>query len=212
MCIAIVKKRGVMMPSEETLNICFENNPHGCGYTFTRKGKNHMYKGFMKFSELMDSLKKTQPKQSESVMIHFRVASVGSINKQNCHPFVVSNKYSNMQKITATTNLPMLVHNGTFKFFDKTKNDYSDTMQFNKMLANIFQDQEYYFYKPIDNFINHYVNANNCRIAVMYKSGIIDMFGNWIKDKDTNLYFSNENYKFITDRFAYKQLEFDFSN
>lgn len=210
MCIAIVKKRGVCMPTEETLNICFENNPHGCGYTICRDGRNYIYKGFMTLSELMDSFKKIKPHQSESVMIHFRVASVGSINKSNCHPFVVSNKYEMMKKLEVKTKLPTLVHNGTFKFFGEHKNDYSDTMQFNKMMAVLFQDQEYYFYKSLDNFIDHYVKGNNCRVAVMYKNGLIDMFGNWIKDEKTNLYFSNENYRFITDRFAVKQLEFDF--
>ena len=210
MCIAIVKKRGVLMPNEETLNICFENNPHGCGYTLCRNGKNFVYKGFMTLSELMDSFKQTNPLQSESVMIHFRVASVGSINKSNCHPFVVSKNYDTMKKLNTKTNLPVLVHNGTFKFFNEHKDDYSDTMQFTKMVATILQDQEYYFYKPINNFINHYIKNNNCRVAVMYKSGFIDMFGNWIKDEKTNLYFSNENYRYITDRFAVKQLEFDF--
>ena len=210
MCIAIVKKRGVLMPTEETLNICFENNPHGCGYSFCRNGKNYLYKGFMKLSELMDSFKETKPLQSETVLIHFRVASVGSINKVNCHPFVVSTKYEIMQKLQLETKLPILVHNGTFKFFGENKNDYSDTMQFNKMIAPLIQNQEYYYYKPLDNFINHYVKGNNCRVAVMYKNGIVDMYGNWIKDKETNLYFSNENYKFITDRFAVTQLEFNF--
>lgn len=210
MCIAIVKKRGVLMPNEETLNICFENNPHGCGYTICRNGKNHVFKGFMKLTELMDSFKKVKPLQSESVMIHFRVASVGSINKSNCHPFVVSNKYETMKKLELSTKLPVLVHNGTFKFFGETKKDYSDTMQFTKMMANLFQDQEYYYYHSLNNFIQHYINGNNCRVAVMYKNGLIDMFGDWIKDEKTNLYFSNDKYKYITDRFAVQQLEFDF--
>ena len=210
MCIAIVKKRGVNMPTDETLNICYENNPHGCGYTINRNGKNYIYKGFMKLSELMDSFKQTQPHQSETVMIHFRVASVGSINKSNCHPFVVTSKYENMQKLNIVTNLPIMVHNGTFKFFGETKNDYSDTMQFNKLVSEIIQDSEYFYNKPVDNFLKHYIEGNNCRVAFMFKNGFVDLYGKWIKDKVTNLYFSNENYKFITERFANKQLELDF--
>lgn len=210
MCIAIVKKRGVMMPSEETLNICFENNPHGCGYSICRNGQNFVFKGFMKLSEMMDSFKQTNPKQSETVLIHFRVASVGSVKKENCHPFIVSTKYETMKKLKTKTRLPIMVHNGTFKNFGNHKNDYSDTMQFNKLVAPLLQQNSYYYYKALNDFIEHYVDTNNCRVAVMYNGGFVDLFGKWIKDEKTNLYFSNENYRFITDRFAVKQLEFDF--
>lgn len=214
MCIAIVKKRGVLMPKEETLNICFENNPHGCGYTINRNGENFLFKGFMKLSEMMDSFKKTKPLQSETVMIHFRVASVGSIKQSNCHPFIVSQKYETMKKLNVKTKLPILVHNGTFKSFnkEKTKNekDYSDTMQFTKLIAPLIQDYANYYYKPLNDFINLYVKDNNCRVAIMYKYGEVDLFGDWIKDKETHLLFSNKSYEKISDRFAVEQMEFDF--
>lgn len=198
------------MPSVETLEICFENNPHGCGYTFNRNNINYIYKGFMTLKELIDSLNKTKPSQSESVMIHFRVASIGSVKKSNCHPFIMSTNYSEMQELTLKTNLPILVHNGTFKHFNDKKNDYSDTMQFNKLIAPIFEYKYIREFKPVCKFIDNYVQENNSRMAVMARDGKIYTFGKWIKDDKTNLLFSNENYKFITDRFAFKQLEFDF--
>ena len=83
-------------------------------------------------------------------------------------------------------------------------------MQFTKLIAPIYEWKSMREFKPLNKFVDNYVNENNSRVAIMSKDGKIMMFGKWIKDNKTNLYFSNENYQFITDRFALKQLEFDF--
>lgn len=210
MCIAIIKPAGVKMPVRETLDICFANNPHGCGYTLNRNGVNYIFKGFTSVDEMCKSFEKTCPKQSETVMIHFRVASHGEINAENCHPFPVSSKYSVLKKTEIQTWLPTLVHNGTFYSFKKEDNKHSDTMNFVKSIAPFVNNNYLYNSRALKDFLNLYVKENNSRVAVLYNNGVFNAFGEWIHDKNTNLYFSNLNYRFVTNRFSSQQLEFDF--
>lgn len=80
MCVIIVKPAGVPMPSNELINAAFVANPHGCGFV----SPSRHYKGLS-----LDSLKRNLRKvpASEPCIIHFRLATHGSIKRANCHPF-----------------------------------------------------------------------------------------------------------------------------
>lgn len=81
MCVIIVKPAGVKMPEEYVLKAAYKANPHGCGFV----SDNHFVKT-MSFNVFMRELSKVET--DESCIIHFRLATHGSIKKANCHPFV----------------------------------------------------------------------------------------------------------------------------
>lgn len=86
MCVIIVKPAGVKMPTNEVLRAAFEANPHGCGFatpsTFFKT---------LSYRALKQRLNKVD--ESEPCIIHFRLATHGSVKRQNCHPFKRGNVY-----------------------------------------------------------------------------------------------------------------------
>ena len=68
------------MPSEEVLTACNRANPHGFGFV----SETDFYKGF-DFNQLLDRLSRVP--DNENCIIHFRLATHGSVRRSNCHPF-----------------------------------------------------------------------------------------------------------------------------
>lgn len=82
MCVLIYKPKGADLPNIEILNACHERNPHGSGFV-TSKGV--MFKT-LNFKHFLYTLS-NQVKKEDEAIIHFRLATHGSICKANCHPF-----------------------------------------------------------------------------------------------------------------------------
>lgn len=80
MCILIVKPAGVKLPPQQVLKRCAHRNPHGCGFATADK----CFKS-LSLSAFTRELSKVDP--SEAMIIHFRYATHGSVNRSNCHPF-----------------------------------------------------------------------------------------------------------------------------
>lgn len=80
MCVIIVKPAGIRMPSKDTLKMAYLANPHGCGFAST----NHAFKS-LSYAEFLDRL--AEVGDDEACIIHFRLATHGSIRRSNCHPF-----------------------------------------------------------------------------------------------------------------------------
>lgn len=80
MCVIIVKPAGVEMPSRDILDAAHCANRDGCGFVSTFHHKKTLsYPVFLR--EL------SQVKQTEACIIHFRLATHGSVKTANCHPF-----------------------------------------------------------------------------------------------------------------------------
>ena len=80
MCVLCVVKAGHNLPSREVLMAMHRANPHGMGFA----SKSLHYKG-MSFERFYNRLQFV-PK-NESIIIHFRFATHGSVGIKNCHPF-----------------------------------------------------------------------------------------------------------------------------
>lgn len=80
MCVVIVKPAGVSMPSEAVLRAAYMTNPHGCGFV----SENHYFRS-LDFNAFMAHIAKVR--DDEACIIHFRLATHGSVKKANCHPF-----------------------------------------------------------------------------------------------------------------------------
>ena len=80
MCVIIIKPAGVKMPDASIIEAAHNANPHGCG--FVTPNLNYRGLNFTTFKR-----KLSQVKESEHCIIHFRLATHGSIKQSNCHPF-----------------------------------------------------------------------------------------------------------------------------
>lgn len=80
MCVICYKPKGVETPDRETLYAMYHANSHGCGFCTPTK----LYRG-LSFDTFYKAIKKVST--NEPCIIHFRLATHGSIRRANCHPF-----------------------------------------------------------------------------------------------------------------------------
>lgn len=176
MCIAIVKPVGVDLPSKERLKICFDNNPHSTGFGISLKGVN--YNSIMKYSDFDLFYKMAQVfiTKSHLAFIHFRYATHGEINLDNCHPFFISDNQKEQCQ-----NRPVLMHNGVFQL-GKLKDDKSDTLT---LVEKIYSHN-----LELDNDL---ITKSNNKIAIMYNDSKYKLYGEWIQDD--GCIYSNGSYR-----------------
>lgn len=128
MCIAILT-----LPYKELTDAALKNsasnNPDGFGFSYVRQDlcgvRKLIVKKTMDYDTFYRQYKRAFFHNPESVfLIHFRIATHGTVDKFNCHPFYVDKETS-------------IIHNGVISGigFDK---DRSDTQLFNdKVLKNL---------------------------------------------------------------------------
>ena len=173
MCIAILKPQGKII-SKETLQICFDNNPDGCGFAYP-VGNDVVIKKFMKFD---DFYKEYEKYQHLTNLIHFRIATHGAVEIDNCHPFVLNNRMA-------------LIHNGIITGYGdkKTKSDTRDFID--RVIGNISWKmwKNPSFCELVGNTIGY------SRFAILDKTGgyviINENKGEWAD----GCWFSNTSYK-----------------
>lgn len=94
MCIAICVMPGSSV-SDEALSNCFDNNPDGAGFTYICTDvtgfSKLMVKKSMDYDTFLRQYKRAFKNNPESpFLIHFRVATHGTIDRFNCHPFRIN--------------------------------------------------------------------------------------------------------------------------
>lgn len=112
MCIAILKPYDKTI-SESTLRQCATRNPDGCGFAYCEGGKIYIKK-FMDFERFLSSYKEVENKSN--MLIHFRIATHGKVEVDNCHPFKLNSRMA-------------LIHNGIISGYGD-RNSLSDTRDF----------------------------------------------------------------------------------
>lgn len=120
MCVIIVKKRGIDVPTQNILSQAFKANSHGCGFAVAKKSGLYLYKtlNFKKFCKNFYS----NVKKDDDCIIHFRLATHGSICRENCHPFANE------------TNDLIFAHNGVLPI-ESVENKTDSQILFETILA-----------------------------------------------------------------------------
>src|SRR6185295_7173865 len=86
MCIAIYKPEGLVSP-EKNLAESFRCNKDGAGFALWDGKKVTISKGFFTYQQFLDAWKAVSQAENTKALVHFRVATHGTIDTDNCHPF-----------------------------------------------------------------------------------------------------------------------------
>lgn len=113
MCVIICIEDG-KYPSKSTLEDAESMNCHGGSIAWLDKqGRKYYQKGIKAKAITKIINKQLKPKGIKTAIIHFRIASVGNVNKKLCHPFEITSRVDlNLSGERMTTDL--LFHNGTW--------------------------------------------------------------------------------------------------
>lgn len=123
MCLAIYKPSGKVIPKQNLKN-GYRSNPHGAGFSYVDPSRGLVTeKGFFSFRSFWKAFKEVQDKQA---VIHFRWATHGVRNDENCHPFEVHKEM-------------VMVHNGIINIPCDLNAKRSDTWHFVERYAKPFE-------------------------------------------------------------------------
>lgn len=182
MCIAIVTTTGAWV-DEPALRSCAYINGDGGGYAYIdmNDGEVKIKKGFFKVEDFIDSYKRTLDEghgEYNAMLLHFRVATMGAKNTDNCHPFPIKDG--------------ALIHNGhLFSSNDPTGKDRSDTRIFTEEL---FPNFTYERVRDNKDALGGLLRSN--KVAMLFKDGnyiiLNERYGHWNKD----VWYSNHSYTY----------------
>ena len=163
MCCIIYKPKGVQMPSLDTLSKIKKLNHNGYGFVST----NHFHKG-LDYRTFLRHL--SEVSDNEDCIIHFRLATHGSVCRANCHPFVKNDIY--------------FAHNGVLNVYPVSDMTDSETA----FKARIYPAISEYGYGSQEVFclINSFIGSS--KFAMMYK-GKVELYGDYTKLN--GIYYSN---------------------
>jgi predicted glutamine amidotransferase len=188
MCIIAIKPKNIDLPNKEYLENCFINNDDGAGFMYTKNNKVYIYKGYMDFDSFYKSVLQ-KVKKSTPAVLHFRTATHGSVSKENCHPFPVSNNVKKLRATKIKTDIGV-AHNGVIPI--ETEGDLSDSMQFIKEYLSNKDIRPLLKNRKILDIIEKAVSSS--KIALLFSDGDFVNLGSTWKEKDGVLY-SNSDYE-----------------
>lgn len=129
MCIAIVKPHKIAI-SKDTLSICFENNPDGCGFMYVDSISRQLIieKPFFRFEKFWSAYNRVQQSNSSigDMVIHFRITTSGLDDKKNTHPHRINEHLG-------------FVHNGILDIDQRSQKE-SDTVTLKKYILQKMPD------------------------------------------------------------------------
>lgn len=187
MCIAIVKPMGTELPTKELLKRCWDNNPDGAGLMYNDGNNVIIHKGFTKFKgfyKYLKALDKTEDLKDKDLVLHFRIATSGGVNRECTHPFPITKDISDMKKLDNVCEYGF-AHNGIIDGYGSK--DFSDTMEYVSTIISNIHDLD-----NSESLINALAYEHASRFVVLTKDNF-ELGGSWVLDNDC--YFSNSTYK-----------------
>lgn len=180
MCIAIVAPAGKVVRPEH-LREAHNSNNDGSGYAYVDKDSNKVVikKGYFTAEAFTEAYQRTLEEghgETSPMLLHFRIATMGKVERDNCHPFAIDNG--------------ALIHNGIlFYGVDRSGKDRSDTRIFAEYVGKSFT------YDRVNRNMKFLKNlARSNKIALLFddrKYAIINEdLGLW----DDGIWYSNRSY------------------
>lgn len=190
MCLAIVIPANVEVP-EVIIRTAAKRNVDGCGFAYVNDGPAKSVVTIKRWgtsrdddlNSMISSYKRTLRKTGANkhpMLMHFRIATSGVVNKDNAHPFPIIGG--------------ALVHNGSF--FSPAGGRQaarSDTRMFAEAYKNKLTTQ---FVDLCARDIEEAIGSWN-KVAMLWSDGTVRVLNEkyWVRDAATGLLFSHGGYK-----------------
>lgn len=115
MCLIIANLNATTIPAEHISN-AYGNNPHGFGVMWAENRKLKILRGMYSLNTVHAVIRSIEARNLPFVA-HFRYATHGTKNAENCHPFFVADEFGGIG----------MVHNGTLLGPEWKTENASDT-------------------------------------------------------------------------------------
>lgn len=186
MCIALHKPAGVVL-DDATLKNCYDNNPDGAGFAFAHDGQIVIKKGFFTFDEFLAAFREHQERDC---IVHFRIATHGTVCAANCHPWEIKEfEFSGDRKFSFA-----VIHNGILSY-TSTK-EKSDTGHFvDEILAPHFQRDPFFAFDEIGQFFLERAIGPGNKLVILRNDGKVAIINRKAGTDDRKCWFSNMSYK-----------------
>lgn len=179
MCLAIAKRKGVEI-AKKYLENGFENNDQGAGFAVAHGGNLTISKGFFTFDEFWDAY---APVRNRAAIIHFRWATHGLTNKDNCHPFELCDGEFAM------------VHNGVLSIDISSDTDRSDTSHFSELVMTPMLSKVAFDDPSLKYLVEQAITSSN-KLIVMRRDGKMVIYNEKRGEWHNGVWYSNTQYKF----------------
>jgi predicted glutamine amidotransferase len=188
MCIAVLNLNKQI--SENDMYLMWQTNRDGAGLVWHDGTELKTFKMLVEtdvdFVNFRRQYKKAYAEAETGVVVHFRMATTGTVNESNCHPFI----YEAHNEVNA------LVHNGMLRGYEYSKENNTDTY-------NFIQKEMLYtdMYIPAHRQrIERLIGSYN-KFIVMTGNGDVFILnansGYWLTDGN---WYSNKNFMFFYNR------------
>lgn len=180
MCVAIYKPAKKTI-SKAVLEACALQNPDGCGMAYISNDGQLIVERVMKFDDFYPAYQQAFKDNKESpFLIHFRIATKGTVNLENCHPFRIDENH-------------VFIHNGTIIPVPCGKQqDKSDTRMFNETVLRLLPEG-WMRNAGITRLIEDFVGQS--KIVVMDRTGDVVIYNQEAGSWEEGVWFSNNRHK-----------------
>jgi hypothetical protein len=176
-CVAIYKPKGIQI-TKRYLKNSFDGNKDGAGFAIAKNGELQCFKGFFTFGEFWKAYKGYQ---SCAAVIHFRFATHGAKDNNNCHPFLVAN------------NNIAVIHNGILDI--KTEGTKSDTATFCELVLEPLFKQGVSPTCPAFKYLVETSIGDSNKLVLLLRTGRAIIFNEKLGVWKNGAWFSNEGFK-----------------
>jgi hypothetical protein len=178
MCLAIYKPANIKT-DWDALEEGFHTNSHGAGFAYVDNGRLITCKGYFTFDEFRDAYLPVQDKQAA---IHFRLATHGEHDANNCHPFLLSDDLA-------------MVHNGVLDIACNVNKKMSDTWHYAELVLQPMASRDPdFFSRPEVSFMGG-AAIRGSKFIFLRADGHFGIWneesGHWAQD----CWWSNNSYK-----------------
>ncbi len=170
---------------KKLLKECFNNNPDGIGFAYCAPDGSEtiIKKGYFSFRKFWFDYREVQELNTPT-LIHFRIATSGQIDEENCHPWMIDRNHA-------------LVHNGVLEHKIGWKSDdTSDTGLFTKhFLKPIFESNPNLWLQPSFKWLLEESIGLTNKIVILRNDGEFRIFNEKAGEWFEGTWFSNKSFK-----------------
>jgi glutamine amidotransferase len=178
MCLAIYKPANKTV-DWDALAEGFASNRDGAGFAVVSNDVLQVVKGLFTFDQFREAF---EPYANEQAVIHFRLATHGLKDEDNCHPFHVSPEL-------------VLIHNGVLDIAcdqDKTK---SDTWHYANLILGPMSERDRDFYNHGDMMFLGEAAIGSNKFVFLRADGDFNIWNESLGHWHNDCWFSNRSYE-----------------